>query len=78
MRNFFGKCWQGVKRVAGKVVASIIGAGAGLLTWAGVSHAEFTLPTLPVTDLESAGTAVAAFIAVAVVIGAIFRLLRKV
>jgi heme/copper-type cytochrome/quinol oxidase subunit 4 len=41
------------------------------------AFAAFTLPTLPVTDLESAGTAVAALIAVAVVIGVVFRLLKK-
>jgi hypothetical protein len=37
----------------------------------------FTLPTLPTADLETAGTAVAALIAVAVVIGVVFRLIKK-
>lgn len=37
----------------------------------------FTLPTLPTADLETAGTAVAALIGVAVVIGVVFRLLKK-
>jgi len=41
------------------------------------AFAAITLPTLPVTDLEAAGTAVAALIAVAVVIGVVFRLLKK-
>jgi hypothetical protein len=43
----------------------------------GNAMATFTLPTLPTTDLESAGTAVAALIAVAVVIGVVFRLMKK-
>jgi protein-S-isoprenylcysteine O-methyltransferase Ste14 len=41
------------------------------------AFAAFTLPTLPTTDLETAGTAVAALIGVAVVIGVVFRLMKK-
>jgi len=36
-----------------------------------------TSGTLPTADLETAGTAVAALIAVAVVIGVVFRLIKK-
>lgn len=55
------------------VMGSVVGAGV----MAAPAHAAFTLPTLPTADIEAAGTAVAALIAVAVVIGVVFRLLKK-
>jgi hypothetical protein len=53
-------------------------AGTGLVIGlASNAMAAFALPDLPTSDLESAGTAVAALIAVAVVIGVVFRLMKK-
>ena len=60
-----------------KKIGILFAAIVGCLTLSVPAFAEFTLPTLPTTDLESAGTAVAALIAVAVVIGMVFRLLKK-
>lgn len=42
------------------------------------SMAAFTLPTLPVTDIEAAGTAVAALVAAYVVIKVVIRMLKGV
>ena len=39
--------------------------------------AEFTLPTLPVTDIEAAGVAVAALVAVYVVIRLAIRMIKS-
>jgi len=71
MNKFFSK----VKEY-GKVIAGAVGA-AGLAMNAKVAEAAFTMPTLPTSDLESAGTAVAGLIAVAVVIGIVFRIMKK-
>jgi hypothetical protein len=60
-----------------KRIVAVVGAGVVSLIGATVSFAAITLPELPVADLETAGTAVAALIAVAVVIGVVFRLLKK-
>ena len=38
--------------------------------------AEFTLPTLPVTDIEAAGTAVATLVAAYVVIKVVIRMIK--
>ena len=58
------KCFKAIKSGYKKIAC-----GGGVMA--------FTLPTLPVTDLEAAGTAVAALVAVAVVIGVVIRVLRK-
>lgn len=50
--------------------------GALVIASAGSSFAAFTLPTLPVTDLESAGTAVAALVAAYVVIKLAIRMIK--
>jgi len=60
-----------------KKIIVVAGGCAMSVISASYSFAAFTLPTLPTTDLESAGTAVAALIAIAVVIGVVFRLLKK-
>jgi len=55
-----------------------IGAGVvGSAMAATSSFAAFTLPDMPVTDLETAGATVAAFVAVMVVIGGVIRLIKK-
>lgn len=49
----------------------------GLVTVSATSAmAEFTLPTLPVTDIEAAGTAVAALVAAYVVIKVVIRMIK--
>jgi len=60
-----------------KKIIAFVGAGVVSLVGATASFAVFTLPELPTANLETAGTAVAALIAVAVVIGVVFRLLKK-
>lgn len=59
-----------------KIVAVCTGAAAGVVS-AMPAHAAFTLPALPTADVEAAGTSVAALIAVSVVIGVIFRMMKK-
>lgn len=61
MKNYFGKIGLGL----GLVVAS-----------ANSSMAAFTLPTLPTTDIEAAGVAVAALVAVYVVIKLAIRMIK--
>jgi len=64
-----------IKRNSSKVAAGFAGVGAAV----GAStqcHAAFTLPTLPVTDLESAGTAVAALVASFVLIKLCIRMIK--
>lgn len=52
--------------------------GAGLVVAsAGSAMAEFTLPTLPVTDIEAAGVAVAALVAAYVVIRLAIRMIKS-
>jgi hypothetical protein len=69
MKKFYGKCQAKVAGIAAGVTGAVVVASN--------AHAAFTLPTLPTTDLESAGTAVAALIGVAIVIGIVFRLMKK-
>lgn len=64
-------------KVKMKKLLAVMGTVAGASLMAVPAHAAFTLPTLPTADIEAAGTAVAALIAVAVVIGVVFRLLKK-
>lgn len=59
-----------------RVLAVVVGCALSVVA-VSTSFAAFTLPTLPAADLEAAGTAVAGLIAVAVVIGVVFRLLKK-
>lgn len=56
---------------------AIMAAICGVLIQAAPSYAAFTLPTLPVTDLEAAGTAVAALVATFVLIGMAIRMLKR-
>jgi len=60
-----------------KIGAVIAGACFAVIGLVSSAFAVFTLPELPTADLETAGTTVAALIAVAVVIGVVFRLLKK-
>lgn len=61
------------KKMIDKVVL-----GAGLvIAAAGSAMAEFTLPTLPVTDIEAAGVAVAALVAAYVVIRLAIRMIKS-
>ena len=54
-----------------------LGLGFGIVAASATSAmAEFTLPTLPVTDIEAAGTAVAALVAAYVLIKVIIRLIK--
>lgn len=66
--------WSRVKACFSGLLLSFF---AVLVVLTGRAHAAFTLPTLPVTDVEAAGTAVAALIATVVVIGVVFRMLKK-
>lgn len=51
--------------------------GMGIVAASATSaFAEFTLPTLPVTDIEAAGTAVAALVAAYVVIKIVIRMIK--
>ena len=43
----------------------------------GSAFAEFTVPTLPVTDLETAGVAVAALVASYVLIKIVIRMIKQ-
>lgn len=61
MRKHLGKLWLGFGIVAASATSAM---------------AEFTLPTLPVTDIEAAGTAVAALVAAYVVIKVVIRMLK--
>jgi multisubunit Na+/H+ antiporter MnhC subunit len=65
------------KKPMKKILAIIAGSFTALLGLFSSAMAEFTLPTLPTSDLETAGTSVAALIATAVVIGVVFRLLKR-
>jgi hypothetical protein len=57
---------------------SKITLGLGLVLASAVnSFAAFTLPTLPVTDLEAAGTAVAALVAVYVIIRMAIGMIKR-
>jgi hypothetical protein len=56
----------------------IVAAGAGVFGSASYAMADFTLPTLPVTNLETAGTAVAALVGTYVVIKLAIRMLKGV
>lgn len=49
-----------------------------VLVGATSAMAEFTLPTLPVTDIEAAGVAVAALVAAYVVIKMAIRMIKGV
>ena len=60
-----------------KRIGDKLALGVGLvLASAGVSHAAFTLPSLPVADIEAAGVAVAALVAVFVVIKLAIRMIK--
>lgn len=62
-----------IKKYFDKVVL-----GAGLVVAsAGAACAEFTLPTLPVTDIEGAGVAVAGLVAAYVVIRLAIRMIKS-
>lgn len=61
MKNYFEKIALGLGIVACSATSSF---------------AEFTLPTLPVTDIEAAGVAVAALVAVYVVIKLAIRMIK--
>lgn len=41
-----------------------------------MAHAAFTMPELPVTDLQTAGTAVAALVAAFVIIKMVIRMIK--
>jgi hypothetical protein len=49
----------------------------GSLVSAVPAFATITMPTLPTTDLETAGTAILGLVAVAVTIGVIIRTFRR-
>lgn len=49
----------------------------GSIVSAAPAFAAFTMPDLPVTDLETAGTAVLGLVAVAVIIGIVVRTFKK-
>lgn len=51
-------------------------AGGLVMASATSAMADFTLPTLPVTDIEAAGTAVAALVAAYVVIKIVIRMIK--
>lgn len=60
------------RKVMGKVALAV-----GVVTVSATSAmAEFTLPTLPVADIEAAGTAVAALVAAYVVIKIVIRMIK--
>jgi len=55
-------------------------AGVGVAASASVAMADgsgLTMPTLPTSDLETAGTAILGLLAVAVVIGMVIRTFKK-
>lgn len=60
-----------------KLIGYLMAAFGMIMGLACNAMAAFTLPTLPTTDLETAGSTVGALIAVAVVIGVVFRLFKK-
>ena len=51
--------------------------GFGAMLWTAAASAAITVPTLPVTDLESAGTAVLGLVDVFVGIGMVIRMIKK-
>lgn len=53
-----------------------IGVALISLLFAGIANAAFTLPELPVTNLEAAGVAVAALVAAYVVIRMAIRMIK--
>lgn len=54
-----------------------VALGLGIVACSASSaFADFTLPTLPVTDIEAAGVAVAALVAVYVVIKLAIRMIK--
>jgi len=59
-----------------KIYAGAAVVGSVLMT-ASHGFCAFALPTLPVTDLETAGTAVAALVAAGVLIGMAIRMIKK-
>jgi len=65
-----------MKNFKNKVVAGLV-AGGSVLMAASHGFCAFSLPTLPVTDLETAGTAVAALVGAAVLIGIAIRMIKK-
>ncbi len=76
MKSFLEKCFGKLKSKA-VVVAGTVGGVGMTLANAGMSHAAFVLPAMPVTDLETAGGTVAAFVAIIVIIGCVIRLIKK-
>ncbi len=60
-----------------KGIVTVAGAVTGVAVCASSSFAAFTMPVLPVADLETAGAVVVGLIATAVIIGAGIKLLRK-
>jgi len=58
----------------------LLAAGVGVVASASVALADgggLTMPTLPTTDLETAGTAILGLLAVCVVIGMVIRTFKK-
>jgi hypothetical protein len=54
-----------------------LGLGFGIVAASATSAmAEFTLPTMPVTDIEAAGAAVAALVGAYVVIKVVIRMIK--
>lgn len=66
-----------LERFAIKHGARIGAAVAGVVGSASYALADFTMPTLPTTNLELAGTAIAALVGVYVVIKLAVRMLKS-
>lgn len=77
MKEFFGNAVEVVKSVGGKIVAVAAGVGLAIASNPVTSHAAFTLPTMPVTDMETAGGTVAAFVCTVTIIGCVIRMIKR-
>lgn len=66
---------KGEKNMKNRFALVVASVGA-ILGVAGNAFAEFTVPSLPVTDLESAGVAVAGLVAAYVVIRMAIRMIK--
>jgi hypothetical protein len=77
MRNFYQEAKSKVKGFIVRNGARIATAGAIVVGSASSAMASVTMPTLPTSDLETAGTAVLGLVAVAVVIGIVVRTFKK-
>ncbi len=64
-----------MKRFFGKV--AVVSGAVGAAVMPSLSHAALGMPTLPITDLETAGTAVLGLVAVGTIIGVVIRLFKK-